>query len=524
MASPTSADHRGKCVNTGATSPVSTPRRRASTLFNLLFASIGYVAIRMVIAPVRIKLLTSLLSKEDYGLLTLVMLTVSFITLLASLGSLEFMLRKLPGRAAAWQWKTLRTVTVYFGLLVASLGIIAAVTLIAWRPESLGLTTANIVACGLILVMTMHLTQLAYFLIGRSQYAQSRLLLIFQADAWFLPLLGFMWFVNISVSFMLWLWAAWLLLTLLLSQVFVSSRKVFKGRPSRALFRQILRFGLPLMPMIMGEWIFQIQDRYMLLAFAGLEAVANFTLCFNIAWVGFMTSVSMLDVLITEFYKARNQVHATDLSTLVGTPALRKAFTMMLRYGLAICIPVVLALWLARVPIVLLLSDPKFSDAAGIMPWVAPLPLLYLMVIITGRTLMAIDRGAIVGIGTLGAAALHLGMHLLLTPLMAERGAALAGCIAYGALAIYLGYRVRLFRWIEWPDLQPLRMAAFAVVSGLAIHGTITLLPGRHFIGLAVAGVACLAAMLMFKVARLADIHHIIASIQAAPPDASTTP
>ena len=40
-------------------------------LINVLFASVGYVAIRIIIAPVRIKLLTSLLSKEDYALLTL---------------------------------------------------------------------------------------------------------------------------------------------------------------------------------------------------------------------------------------------------------------------------------------------------------------------------------------------------------------------------------------------------------------------------------------------------------------------
>ncbi|HQK88758.1 MAG TPA: hypothetical protein PLU25_14140, partial [Acidobacteriota bacterium] len=86
-------------------------------LFNLFFASFGYVAIRMLIAPVRIKLLTSLLTKEDYGLLTLIMLTVSFLTLIFSLGSLEYMLRKLPGRPAADQYRTLRTVMSWFGRL-----------------------------------------------------------------------------------------------------------------------------------------------------------------------------------------------------------------------------------------------------------------------------------------------------------------------------------------------------------------------------------------------------------------------
>ncbi len=492
-------------------------RHFGRTLFNILFASVGYVAIRMVIAPVRIKLMTSLLSKEDYGVLTLVMLTVSFITLLSSLGSLEFMLRRLPGRRPAWQMKTLRTIATFFGLFIFTIAVLGSGILIYLKPVKLGLTTADMIAGALILILSVHLTQIIYFLIGRSQYAQSRLLLLFQADAWFLPLLIFMWFTPITVHFMLWLWVVWLILSLLLSQCFVRTKELLQGQPSRKQLKEILHFGIPLMPMIMGEWIFQMQDRYVLLAFTDLEAVANFTLCFNIAWVGFMTSVSMLDVLITEFYKARNQVLSKDLSVLLASAPLRKAFTMMLRYGLALTLPATLILWIARHPVILLLSDPKFADAADLMRWVAPLPFLYLMVIITGRTLMAIDRGRIVGAGTLCAAGLHLALHLLLTPRMGERGAALAGCIAYGTLALYLGIRARLPRWIDWQELNPLRLFLFSLITGAGLYMSVKYLPGKNFLALAAGGSISLAAMLGLRVVRIADIHHLIASINKTP-------
>ena len=451
----------------GPTSGPATGRssRARLILLNVLFASFGYVAIRLVVAPVRIKLLTSLLSKEDYGSLTLIMLTVSFTALVASLGSLEYMLRKLPARAAGYQLRVFCTIAVYFGGLAILIGAVFGGILLVWRPERIGLRPGDIVAAALILVCTVHLLQLVFFLMSRSQYAQSRLLMLLYADAWFLPVLVAMWFVDLSVSFMLWLWVAWLWLSLVVSQGFVRTRAWLRYAPSRSQLRRVLVFGVPLMPMILGEWIFQVQDRYVLLAFTDLVAVANYTLCFNIAWVAVTSGTSLLDLLITEFYKARNRVATDDFDCLVASADLRRAFTLLLRSGLALSIPIVLGLWYAGLPVILLLSDPQFADAAYIMRWVAPLPLLYLLAMIAGRTLMAIDRGRVVGIGTAVAAGVQLVLLFILTPWLAERGVALGGCLAYGLLAIYLGYRVRLFRWINWADLRPWRLTAFTLLS-----------------------------------------------------------
>jgi len=501
---------------TAATPPATAPPPRLGrTLFNLFFASFGYVAIRMVIAPVRIKLLTSLLTKEDYALLTLVMLTVSFISLVTSLGSLEFMLRKLPGRAVAYQFETLRTVMTAFGLLTGLIALAGAGILIAWQPDKLGLTPGHIVACALILILTVHLIQLVYFLMGRSQYAQSRLLMLIYADAWFLPLAGFMWFIDIQVGFMLWLWVVWLLGSLILAMAYVGPRPLLAQRFSRRRLSDIFVFGIPLMPMVMGEWIFQMQDRYVLLAFTNLEAVANFTLCFNIAWVGATTGMSLLDVLVTEFYKARNRVRSTNLEDLLAAVPLRTSFSLLLRYGLVLGIPILLALWIGRVPIILLLSDPKFADAAPIMRWVAPLPFLYLLVVITGRTLVAMDRSAVVGAGTLCAAGLHLVLSILLAPRLAERGVALAGCIAYATLAIYLGVRGKVHRWIEWPQLRIGRMLLFILATAFGLHGAVVWLPGRHLLALLAGGAISLAAMLGLGLVHIDDVRHLIQSMHA---------
>lgn len=495
--------------------PAASAPRWGHKLFNLFFASFGYVAIRMLIAPVRIKLLTSLLSKEDYGLLTLIMLTVSFIMLVFSLGSLEYLLRKLPGRPAASQYRILRTVMTYFGRLAAVVAIAGAGLLLVWQPGKLGLTPNQFAACALVLFLTVHLTQMVYFLMGRSQYAQSRMLMLLYADIWFLPLLGVMWWVNITIGFMLWLWTVWLAGSLAVALIWVKPRELLAQVPSRPMLREILRFGIPLMPMIMGEWIFQMQDRYVLLAFTDLKTVADYTLCFNLAWVGTGTGTALLDLLITEFYKARNRVPTSHLDDLTAHAPVRKAFTMMLRYGLLLGLPIVLALWIARDPIVRLLSSPKFIAAIPLMRWVAPLPGLYMLVIIAGRALVAMDRGVVVGIGTLCAAGVNLALSIALTPVLAARGVALSGCLAYGGLALYLGWRARLWRWIDWEELRPGRLAVFIILCTLALHGAVWLLAGHSLAILLLAGGACLIAMPVLGLVHLDDIRHLLHTIHA---------
>ncbi len=483
-------------------------------LLNLLFASVGYVGIRLCIAPVRIKLLTSLLSKEDYGLLTLIMLTVSVVTLLASCGSLEFMLRKLPGRDDQYQRGILRTIMTYFGGLALLISAIAFGIGAVWKPVQIGITAGDLLACGLILVFYVHISQLVFFLLSRSAYAQSRVLTLFHADAWFLPVLGLMWITDITVSVMLWLWAIWLLASLVLSQAFVRTRDLLQIRPSRESLRAILRFGVPLMPMIMGEWIFQFQDRYVLLALTDLEQVANFTLCFNIAWVGAGTALSMLDVLVTEFYKARNAVASTRIVDLIANKPLREAFTLLLRYALAIGIPVGLALWIGRVPIILLLSDSKYADAAHLMRWVAPIPILFIVVAISGRMLMALDRGQLVGKATLVAAGLHLMLGIALTAHFRDgRGMALAGCTAYGSLAVYLGGKARMLRWIEWRDLRPMRLLTFTLITTAGLQASVMTFHDQHWLALLSGGLISLAAMLALGIVRRADIVHLVTSM-----------
>lgn len=497
-------------------SPNQDSRRNAdwkNAVFNLFFASFGFVAIRFLFTPIRIKLLTSLLSKEEYGTLTLIMVTISFASLLSSMGSFEFMLRRIPGQPAEEQFSILHTVVHYFGLIALIASLLIGGMLFILPANKLSLGVSEILACMILLLLTVHISQLIYFLMGRSQYGQSRLLMLLQVDVWFLPLIVFLWFGRLTVEFMLWFWAAWLVVTLGISQIFVRTRRIFQSPASRPLAGRILHFGIPLLPMILGLMVFQIIDRYALLAFTDLETLANFTLAFNLTWVGAYTGLALLDVLITEFFKVRNRYPEDAPEDLPFHPDLRLSFNTMLRFALLISCTISTALLFAGAPLIRFLSTQAFLDAVPIMQSLSLLPPIILLVTIHSKALIALDRSRVVGAGTLIAIGLHALLSALLIPLLQARGSALASFLSYSTLAVYLGLRFRVFTWIDRKDLRPFRLLLHIGICSAGFLGSVAWI-SHPLAALICGGVIALISMFATRCTTPADFHHLMSSIQ----------
>src|SRR5947199_8281799 len=95
--------------------------RRWRSLIHFFAFSFGYIALRAVLNPVQIKVLTSWLSPEQYGTLTLITIAAWEVAHISSAGHYEFLVRRLPGRSAAYQQEVLALVWRYFGSSVALL-------------------------------------------------------------------------------------------------------------------------------------------------------------------------------------------------------------------------------------------------------------------------------------------------------------------------------------------------------------------------------------------------------------------
>ena len=487
------------------------PPSRLAHAMNLFFASFGFVALRFILSPIRLKILAELLTKEQYGTLTLVNNTVMFVMLVSSLGSLEFLLRKIPGRPDGYQNGIFKTILLYFGGLSVALAL-AGMAWLAWQPMGkIHLSGSDILACGLLLVLTVHLNQYFHYFLGLSKYALSRIAQLLQGDTWFIPLIPFFWWGSLQVGHILWIWVIWLALTTAIMQRWIHFDRVWPARASRTELAEVLRFGVPLVPLILGERLFMVQDRYVLVYFMDTAAVANYALCTNIAMVGLLVGLAVLDILLIEFFKLRNQLPDCSLQELAGHAELRHHLTHMLRYALLIGLPFSAALVYLGDPIIRVLSSAKFLDATPILVWLAPLPLFSFLFVILGRVMLGFNENARVGAATLAAAIINIELNLILVPRLGERGAALAAVSSYVLLVLYLGGRMRIWRWLIWSDLKPVRLLLLLALSLLGCRWSAHYLAGWGSLAVLAAALAwMLLAMVLLGLMHKSDLNMVL--------------
>jgi O-antigen/teichoic acid export membrane protein len=306
---------------------------------------------------------------------------------------------------------------------------------------------------------------------GRGEVGRVRITQFLQADLWFLPVLALWFFThNLSTTAILWLWAGWLAMTTVVSWRWVPVGRALSGRPGLVTVREILRFGLPLLPMIAGEWLFRLGDKYVLLLFKDMDAVANYTLCTNIAFIVYIAGATVLDALIPEFNRLRNRLSDGSVIALSSDGQLRAVFTLMLRYSFIVSVAGGAALALLGPSILRVLGGAKYGDAAGVLPWTAAIPFFFLISYVFTRILIAMDRSKAVGMLTACAAALNVALNVLLVRRYGGSGAAFATTVSLFLLALASGLVIRCWRWIDLREFMPVRGVIYTVVLAAGFH------------------------------------------------------
>ena len=472
----------------------------------MFLASFGFLLLRFLFTPARIKVLTHLLDEESYGSLTLMALSISFLCLVFSFGSLEFLIRRIPGRASSYQYSTFKSVLMYFGGLYVVAAVGSALGFIFWLPQKVVFGRMDYALGAGLMILTAHILQRVYFLFGIRKYPYARLTQLLYADTYFLPLLIFIWIGTLDVSTVLMVWLGWLLIPLVISHRWVDMSRAMRAPFDQHHLRDVLLFGVPLLPMTLGDWLFQLADKMLLVGFLDVTAVANYALCINIAMIGFLAGTSILDIFSTEFFKVCNETQLDGIRKFSDEPTLRRMFTVMIRMIIVISIAATAVLCLLGRQIVLVLSNQKFVDAADIFPWAAPIPMLFLMFYIFGRVMMALNRSLRLGVATLLAAFLNIGLNCMLIPWKGEPGAALSTVISMGLLVIVIGKSIHVFEWFDWRELRLVRSISFALYCVVGFYGFAHAFPTMNLLPLGLSGCWCLAGVFLFGLIQRADM------------------
>ena len=209
--------------------------------------------------------------------------------------------------------------------------------------------------------------------------------------------------------------------------------------PKFLMLREQLRFGLPLVPSGLSDWVMNSSDRYVISIFLGT------------AYVGYYSPGYILGNIILMFINSLGCVLPVVLTKHFDEDRMDAVETILsrtLKYFVALALPAVFGLSILSYPILSVLSTEEIaSQGYLITPFVAMSMLLFGVASILGNIIALVKRTDLSAKIWILAAALNLGLSVLFVPKIGILGAALATLVAFAFVLGSTAYcALRLFK------------------------------------------------------------------------------
>lgn len=256
------------------------------TLTNIANASIPFILI---------PILTSHLSPKDYGLISMYTLLIGLTSPFIGLGSQstltkrffsqeKFIFSKYVGNCIILVILTTIVVLLLFLLFNSYLSYYTAITGI-WLYTIIAITLSMYLTQILLIILQVQVKPFYY---GVIQISQSALNL--GLSVWFIVNLKNDWTGRVKGQ----LWAS--VFFAILSLVFLKKNKLLQLKFDKTYIKDILRFGTPVIPHIIGGMLLAMTDRIVLANTVGISDTGIYTVAYQIA--------SSLSLLTTSFNNA----------------------------------------------------------------------------------------------------------------------------------------------------------------------------------------------------------------------------
>ncbi|MBA7507591.1 hypothetical protein ES706_06311 [subsurface metagenome] len=383
-------------------------------------------------------ILTKVLGAGDYGVWSLILVTISLLLPFVMLGLPYGMGRFLPAerdrrKASKGIFTTLFTI-LFTSIIFASCLFFLADTVATVLLKDASF--APIIRIASLLVILQALSQLSVesFMPFRQVKTYSILTIIQTlmeiALVYFLVLFGFGLYGAIIA----------LLVTrgivLLISLPLIISRFGF-SLPSFSVFRSYLTFGLPIVPSVIFEWVITSSDRYMIGFFLGAASVGIYSASYN---MGAMAAVALY---IITFATAPTVVKSYDEGKIEDT---KNYLSYSLKYFLLFAIPSVFGLSILARPLLNSLTTPEFvSPGIFIVPLVASSMIFEGVRAIYGRVVQLSKHTGIFTIASVAAGLTNIGLNIIFIPRFGVIGAAIATLISYIMVGFIMYYNSRKY-------------------------------------------------------------------------------
>ncbi len=376
-------------------------------------------------------ILTKNMSVGDYGIWAQIMVTIGIIPALMSLGLSESMVRFMPSVKGR---DKLQDMFYSFLSIITLTGLFASLMIYIMSEQVAGLLFGGNVMIVEILSLVVFFKTLQKFLLNyfrATQQIKKHSMLTATTNILLVLLVAF--FVLQGEGIMgaakglLLNSAIMVLITLLLIMPNLGLKlPEFKG------LKEHLSYGIPTESSTMSRWILNSSDRYVISGFLGTSAVGYYSPGYTLGSIlqMFVAPLNfMLPMILSKHYDGNN------------LEEVKRYLSYSLKYFLAIAIPAAFGLSLLSRQLLEILSTPEIAEQGYIItPFVALGALLFGIFSVFEKVAMLVKKTKVIGTIWVIAAALNLGLNILLIPYIGIIAAAMTTLLSF---AIALGFIVQ---------------------------------------------------------------------------------
>jgi O-antigen/teichoic acid export membrane protein len=192
--------------------------------------------------------------------------------------------------------------------------------------------------------------------------------------------------------------------------------------------KELLKFGIPLIPTLLSLWVLDLSDRFFLQYFRGLSEVGIYSLGYKYA--------SIVSLPIVAFSLAWPQV----LLSIAKRPDARKTVGRIFTYFILVTTFMALSLSIFSKDIIRMVSTAEFHDAYRIVWYVALGYVFYGGYIFASSGIYISGKSGSLPVAVGIAAVLNIGLNYLFIPHFGMTGAACATLISYIIMCLVMWY------------------------------------------------------------------------------------
>lgn len=440
-----------------------------STLRQFIIYGAGNIA-QAALAVILLPLYLRLFEPSAYGVISLLSIVTSLLTILASVGIITGLFR-LYYEAEPAERKSLVGNACLWYLLGAALGGAALFVPASQLSQALfhtGEYSHSVRMVGIFLFVSLaqtvpfailRLNEKAGLYVGFSLF---RFLLDFGLKFYFIAVLG----RGVSGY-----WESGVIsYSVVLCCMLPFIMKYVSLSPNAPHLRQLLRLGLPFVFSGLAVWTLSFSDRLMLNYFRDEATVGIYSLAYSLASIFFILLTTPVTLVIDPFFFSYSAGSSIDDTKRL----LRRMLVYLFLGGSILYLAIVLGSGdVLKIFTSLFGAKAEYHDAQTLVPLLTLAPFLYLLLLPPSLALLQAKKPEFNSIAAVVAAVASFGFNFLLVPRYGAWGAASTAALAYvlyGALCFWWAERTYRVNY-SWANLaRALLFLAIAFATGWEIR------------------------------------------------------